>query len=135
MMKDVTGRDVLFGGKTVVFGGDFRQTLPAVTRGYKEDIISTSLVMSPIWQQLTKLRLKENMRAHLDKNFCNFLLRIGDGTEISNHMNEVKISTPINLPFVDDASSVETLVSMVFPDMEAFSNNPSSIVNRAILMT
>ncbi|XP_027082454.1 uncharacterized protein [Coffea arabica] len=135
MMKDVTGRDVLFGSKTMVFGGDFRQTLPVVTRGYKEDIISASLVMSPIWQQLTKLRLKENIRAHLDKNFSNFLLRIGDGTEISNHMNEVKIPTPINIPFVDDASSVETLVSMVFPDMKAFSNNPSSIVNRAILMT
>ncbi|XP_027169322.1 uncharacterized protein LOC113769035 [Coffea eugenioides] len=134
MMRDINDRNLLFGGKTVVFGGDFRQTLPVVTKGYKEDIISASLVMSPIWQQLTKLRLKENMRRS-DKNFSDFLLRIGNGTEISNYMNEIKIPAPINLPFVHDTSSVETLVNMVFPDMVAFSSDPSSIVNRAILMT
>ena len=135
MMRDINDRDVLFGSKTMVFGGDFRQTLPVVTKGYKEDIISASLVMPPIWQQLTKLRLKENMRARSDKNFSDFLLRIGNGTEISNYMNEIKIPAPINLPFVHDTSSVETLVNMVFPDMVAFSSDPSSIVNRAILMT
>ncbi|XP_071932938.1 uncharacterized protein [Coffea arabica] len=134
MMRDITSRDLLFGGKTVVFEGDFRQTLPVVTKGNKEDIISASLVMSPIWQQLTKLRLKENMRVRSNKNFSNFLLRIGDGTEISNYMNEIKIPAPINLPFVHDTSSVETLVNMVFPDMETFNSDLSSIVNRAILM-
>nr|XP_027103341.1 uncharacterized protein LOC113724657 [Coffea arabica]XP_027103351.1 uncharacterized protein LOC113724670 [Coffea arabica] len=134
MMKDVIGCDALFGGKTVVFGGDFRQTLPVVTQGYKKDIMNASLVMSPIWQQLTKLKLREICELvpiKISAIFCFELVM----TELSNHMNEVKIPTPMNVPFIDEASSVETLVSMVFPDMEAFNNNPSSIVNRAILMT
>ena len=33
-MRDIMGRrDRPFGGKTVVFGGDFRQVLPVVRRG------------------------------------------------------------------------------------------------------
>jgi len=33
----------IFGGKTVVLGGDFLQILPVVPKGGREDIISASL--------------------------------------------------------------------------------------------
>ncbi|KXN85802.1 ATP-dependent DNA helicase pif1, partial [Leucoagaricus sp. SymC.cos] len=36
-------RDCPFGGITVVFGGDFRQTLPVVPKGSRQDIIDASL--------------------------------------------------------------------------------------------
>ena len=43
-MRDIFGDDdSLFGGKTVVFGGDFQQTLPIIPGGSQEEIISQSL--------------------------------------------------------------------------------------------
>lgn len=70
---DRTLRDVLsvekpenaslpFGGKAVVFGGDFRQVLPVVEGGSRNEIIGASLVMSPLWKDIEVLALQENMR-------------------------------------------------------------------------
>jgi hypothetical protein len=43
-MRDIMSRpDLLFGGKTVVFGGDFRQVLPVVHKGSRAQIIDSSL--------------------------------------------------------------------------------------------
>ncbi|XP_022864384.1 uncharacterized protein LOC111384344 [Olea europaea var. sylvestris] len=44
MPKDIIDFNLPFGVKVVVFGGDFRQVLPVVPRGRKEDIMKTSLV-------------------------------------------------------------------------------------------
>ncbi|KAG5611692.1 hypothetical protein H5410_022973 [Solanum commersonii] len=60
---NLTETNILFGGKVIVFGGDFRQTLPVVRSEKKEDFISESILTSRIWNQLEKLRLSENMRA------------------------------------------------------------------------
>ncbi|XP_076890885.1 uncharacterized protein LOC143542109 [Bidens hawaiensis] len=37
-LKDVLSSNLLFGGKVVVFGGDFRQILPVVQKGTRQDI-------------------------------------------------------------------------------------------------
>lgn len=39
----------LFGGVIVVLAGDFRQTLPDVTRGTPADQIDACLKSSPLW--------------------------------------------------------------------------------------
>ncbi|XP_075092004.1 uncharacterized protein LOC142172125 [Nicotiana tabacum] len=46
LLKDLMDTNILFGGKVVVFGGDFRQTLPVVRNGNKEYFISESLLYS-----------------------------------------------------------------------------------------
>ncbi len=51
----------IFGGKTVVLGGDFRQTLPVIPKAGREDIVSASLPRSHLWQHVTILRLHINM--------------------------------------------------------------------------
>jgi len=56
----VTGK--IFGGKTVVLGGDFRQILPVIPKAGREDIVSVSLPRSHLWQHVTILRLHINMR-------------------------------------------------------------------------
>ncbi|KAG8718749.1 hypothetical protein FRC08_004455 [Ceratobasidium sp. 394] len=53
--------DQLFGGLTVVFGGDFRQTLPVVPHGEPEDIIAACLKHSQLWPNMQNLQLTENM--------------------------------------------------------------------------
>ena len=41
--------DLPFGEKVVVLKGDFRQVLPVIPRGRKEDVIGASLVNSYLW--------------------------------------------------------------------------------------
>ncbi|KAL7106310.1 hypothetical protein ACP275_07G104200 [Erythranthe tilingii] len=49
-LQDIMGNDKYFGGKVVVFGGDFRQVLPVVPRGTVHQTICASLVKSPLWE-------------------------------------------------------------------------------------
>ena len=61
LLKDLMDSIEIFGGKVVVFEGDFRQTLLVVRKGTKSEIISACLINSPIWDKLEKLNLIENM--------------------------------------------------------------------------
>jgi hypothetical protein len=80
---------VLFGGKTIVLGGDFRQTLPVKKGAPKVEIIAASIARSHLWSQFKLMTLKENMRlfrSHLDleeqslaRSFASWLIDIGDG--------------------------------------------------------
>ncbi|XP_074267073.1 uncharacterized protein LOC141590375 [Silene latifolia] len=51
-----------FGGKVVVFGGDFRQTLPVVSKGSRADVVHASLCSSYLWSSCKVLTLTKNMR-------------------------------------------------------------------------
>ena len=64
VMRTVSPRlaQVPFGGKVVVFGGDFRQILPVVRRGTAGQIAAASLRRSVLWQRIQQLPLTENMR-------------------------------------------------------------------------
>ncbi|XP_028112446.1 uncharacterized protein LOC114310602 [Camellia sinensis] len=75
----ITAVDYPFGGKIMVFGGDFRQVLPVVPKGTKAETIAASIVKSPLWSHIQILRLKQNMRSINDQQFGEFLLRVGDG--------------------------------------------------------
>jgi len=50
-----------FGGKVVVFGGDFRQILPVVIKGGREDIVGSCLRRSILWKDVKLMTLKTNM--------------------------------------------------------------------------
>lgn len=60
------GNDALFGGKIVVFGGNFRQVLPIVPRATRPETVDARLVRSYLWPQMCIFRLFENMRAQVD---------------------------------------------------------------------
>jgi hypothetical protein len=56
-------KDMLFGGKVVVMGGDFRQILPMVPRGTRGQIVDASLKKSAVlWHRIKVRQLHENMR-------------------------------------------------------------------------
>ncbi|WVZ75282.1 hypothetical protein U9M48_023354 [Paspalum notatum var. saurae] len=63
-----------FGGKNVVFGGDFRQVLPVVPKGTRAQIVAASLRKSYLWESMIHLKLVRNMRAQSDpwfvRNIC-----------------------------------------------------------------
>ncbi|XP_073120339.1 uncharacterized protein [Henckelia pumila] len=135
MLRDIMSSNIIFGGKIIVFGGDFRQTLHVILKGTKDDIIDSSIVMSPLWQHLHKLKLKQNMRASLDPHFSSYLLKIGDGIEYTNDKDEIQIPPQANVPFIDDNTTLNTLIDMVFPNINDENLDFSLFVNRAILTT
>ncbi len=61
-LDDAKVTEKIFGGKNVVFGGDFWQILPIIPKGGWEDIVSASLPRSHLWQHVTILCLHINMR-------------------------------------------------------------------------
>lgn len=51
-----------FGGLTVTLSGDFRQILPVVKKGNREDTIAASLTKSQVWKHCKVYNLIENTR-------------------------------------------------------------------------
>src|SRR4051812_16456248 len=79
---------VPFGGKVIVFGGDFRQMLLVVPKAEREDIVNVCLQCSYLWQHVQRMSLKINMRflqnanainAFEQQEFATWLLELGEG--------------------------------------------------------
>ena len=70
MLQDIINNGSQFGGKVIVFGGDFRQVLPVVPKGTRQETVNTSLVKSDLWPSLENLKLTKNVRAKFDQSFC-----------------------------------------------------------------
>ncbi|GJU90850.1 DNA helicase [Tanacetum coccineum] len=80
--------DKVFGGKSVVLGGDFRQTLPVKKGGSKVEIIAASIAESHLWKHFKVYTLTENMRLQrpdmndeqrrLTRSFATWLLDVGN---------------------------------------------------------
>jgi len=62
IMKDDLTCNSVFGGKVVVFGGDFRQILPVIPRGSRSDIVHATINASYLWNHCQVLTLSKNMR-------------------------------------------------------------------------
>ncbi|XP_042980082.1 uncharacterized protein LOC122310265 [Carya illinoinensis] len=133
MLKDVNNSELSFGGKVVIFGGDFRQILPVVPKGTRQQQIDASLVSSYLWPTLKKIRLTENMRARLDPDFSNYILELGNGMPPITIDEHVKILTAMLIPYQNDTASLDQLLDTVFNDISEYSTNISSMMNRAIL--
>ncbi|XP_070010439.1 uncharacterized protein [Nicotiana sylvestris] len=134
LLKNLMDANTIFGGKVVVFGGDFGQTLPVVRNGKKEDFINESLLYSDIWEELERLSLSENMRAKADPPFCDYLMRIGNGQEKTNSTNKIEIPDTLTIPFTTERESLEKLFTVTYPNMHTFFSASSSS-SRVILTT
>ncbi|XP_074313506.1 ATP-dependent DNA helicase PIF1-like [Silene latifolia] len=135
LLRDLCDPNQLFGGKVVVFGGDFRQTLPILPWKCQREIVEASLLSSPVWPHLRKFKLTENIRAQTDPEFARFLLSLGNG-QLQTKEHEyielpaglVKILNPSN------ANPISDLVSYAFPEIDSSAPLDSSIfTNRAVL--
>ncbi|XP_074310225.1 ATP-dependent DNA helicase pfh1-like isoform X1 [Silene latifolia] len=135
LLRDLCDPNQLFGGKVVVFGGDFRQTLPILPRKSQQEVVEASLVSSPLWPQLQKFRLTENIRAQSDPEFARFLLSLGNG-QLQTKEHEY-IELPAGLVQVVDASNVDPITDLAvvaFPELYHSGTFGSNIfTNRAIL--
>ncbi|CAI9112388.1 OLC1v1012835C1 [Oldenlandia corymbosa var. corymbosa] len=49
VLKDLMSSQKSFGGKVVVFGGDFRQTLPVIPNSSRQDTVEACIINSYLW--------------------------------------------------------------------------------------
>ena len=79
-LQDICDTNKSFGGITVVFGGDFRQILPVIPKGVREQIVGASLRRSMLWREMHILILYHNMRLNntdnLNSEFAKFLMEV-----------------------------------------------------------
>jgi len=62
IMRTENKSNTIFGGKVIVFGGDFRQILPVIPRGSISDIVHATINSSYLWDHCQILTLTKNMR-------------------------------------------------------------------------
>ncbi|XP_062208910.1 uncharacterized protein LOC133917933 [Phragmites australis] len=134
-LQDIMGCSQLFGGKVMVFGGDFRQVLPVVTRGTRAQITDATLQRSYIWEKIRKIQLTRNMRAQSDPWFSEYLLRIGNGTEETIGDDYVRLPNDIVVGYSIAEESIDKLIEFVFPDLQNNSTSANYMSARAILST
>ncbi|KAG6711434.1 hypothetical protein I3842_05G052700 [Carya illinoinensis] len=133
MLRDINDSDLTFGGKVVVFGGDFRQVLPVVRKGTRQEHVDASLVSSYLWPTLIKFHLTENMRARLDPVFSEYVLELGNEMPPITVDETIKILDGMLVPYEDDCTSLDHLIDAVFHDIHEYSINISAMMNRVIL--
>lgn len=87
LLREVmNNKNVPFGGKTILFAGDFRQTLNIVPFGREAEILSTCFKTAKTWRQMRQFELIENMRALPGEiEFKGYTIRMGDGTLPASH--------------------------------------------------
>ncbi|KAL4626735.1 hypothetical protein ACB092_05G119100 [Castanea dentata] len=127
-----------FGGKTVVLGGDFRQILPVISKGRREQIVEASINKSSLWNSCKVFILTINMRLTQNpgdiaaREFTEWILKIGDG-DLSNCEDETLIEIPHDLLIQPGAHPFNDIVKAAYPDFDTKFNNSKYLEERAIL--
>ncbi|CAN0871855.1 hypothetical protein LINGRAHAP2_LOCUS9959 [Linum grandiflorum] len=136
-----------FGGKTVLLGGDFRQTLPVITGGSRSDCLNASLTRSPLWPLCKLLRLSANMRINscptnrepifAELVFADWVLAIGDGTLPPPSRNTFVTPDSVIIPrrFIVNpgCDAVSSLVKAVYTQFHVSYKSLEYIKARAII--
>ncbi|XP_021808472.1 uncharacterized protein LOC110752178 [Prunus avium] len=130
--RDIIDVDLPFGGKTMIFGGDFRQVLPVIPKGTKSELIQASVVKASFWSQVKILKLRQNMRSRNDQQFSQFLLRVGDGEEPVVGDGMIRVPECMVMPWENELS-INEFIYQVFPNLEDHINDASYMVERAVI--
>ncbi|KAG5587784.1 hypothetical protein H5410_048218 [Solanum commersonii] len=75
------------------------------------------------------------MRAKTDPAFCEYLMRIGNGSGKKFDKGKIEISHSLIIPFVNEKDSLNLLFKVTYPNLHTSYSNLSFITSRAILKT
>lgn len=133
-LQDLRNDHRSMGGLVVILAGDFRQTLPVISRGTPADQIHASMKSSRLWQRVILHTLTTNMRVflHNDENaaeFSSLLLRIGDGLLPMDDNGNITLGPDLCTLH----NSSEQLIASVFPNIRMNYKNQDWLCKRAIL--
>lgn len=141
-LKDIMNPTKPFGGKTVVFGGDFRQILPVVPKGSREQIVKASLSSSSLWNSCQVLTLTKNMRLTVEsdplevdliKEFSEWILKLGDGKLSEPNDGEAVIDIPEDMLLKDSLDPINSIALSTYPSLLQNLHDEEYFKERAIL--
>ncbi|XP_074300171.1 uncharacterized protein LOC141631392 [Silene latifolia] len=122
----------IFGGKVVLLGGDFRQVLPIIPKGSRQDVVQASISRSSLWNECKVYTLKKSMRVKEGEGdekkqqrhmlFNKWMLAMGGGhLEASAEDNEEE-ETWIKIPeqFIGSLGELDLkkVVAEMYPDFD-----------------
>ena len=136
-LKDIMSNNEPFGGKIIVFSGDFRQILPVCPKSSRAQIVAAALNRSNLWKYIKVYHLTENERVKSAgkkelKEFAEILAKIGDG----KFKIEKEIGTDmIRIPeaWLSRCLNLEDFVEEAFPNIAYNYNKIQYLQGRAIL--
>ncbi|XP_076938438.1 uncharacterized protein LOC143606610 [Bidens hawaiensis] len=140
-------QDKPFGGKSVLLGGDFRQTLPIVPGASKSGILASSLPRSYLWNNFKVYMLTENMQLqrpnistseqNLISTFSSWLVSVGDGNvgtpDISDpqDMKVIRIPAQYLIPYTDNA--LTELIHFIYDNDTLHTPDATTLSRKAII--
>lgn len=131
-----------FGGKTIVLGGDFRQILPVIPKGSRQDIVFATINSSYLWKDCKVLHLTKNMRLQnlniIDKegeiqNFSKWIADIGDGTIGESNDDNLNIELPDDIMLNYQGNPIECIINSTYPSYNKNNEDTKYLQERAIL--
>jgi len=120
-----------FSGITILFSGDFRQTLPVIPRGTREQTIAASIRRSALWPRIKLYHLHRNERLdQSSKNIAHaaWLLDIGAGTTV-NDAGTVQIPQQM----LCNDNSIQSLIAATYPGIHHPNQPDQYYLDRTIL--
>jgi len=137
-----TPEDMSFGGKVILFGGDFRQILPVIPAAGRELIVKSSLNSSHLWQHCKVLKLTKNIRLLQDidineareiEDFSKWILAVGEGklNQPNDGVTQIQIPDYILIPEGDNP--IESIIKAVYGTSFAEERDQKFFQDRAIL--
>ncbi|XP_051134181.1 uncharacterized protein LOC127253573 [Andrographis paniculata] len=130
-MRDIMDNNISFGGKVIIFGGDFRQITPVIRDGTKDQYIEASCVSSPLFTHAYKFHLTVNMRAQNDKSFATFLEEVGNNSCVNNNKGEIQIPTTSLISL--ENNNLLQLIDKIYPQNLLHPSSSAALIGRSIL--
>ncbi|RID81149.1 hypothetical protein BRARA_A03747 [Brassica rapa] len=130
-----------FGGITVLLGGDFRQILPVIPQGTRQETVNAAVNRSHLWHHCHIHVLSRNMRVESEeKDFAQWILQVGNGNAplmAQKNINQdaaedqIVINETLLLPVT--SNPLDILCQSVFTDFINDYKNWDKIRDTAIL--
>ncbi|KAI3904873.1 hypothetical protein MKW92_037592 [Papaver armeniacum] len=135
----------IFGGKTVVFGGDFRQILPVIPKGTREIIVDATINRFDLWNHFRIFNLTENMRLTSGvqpetkerEEFSKWVLDLGNGNLPAIALTDMEEPSWIKIPdeylIAPDEDCVKQIMSVIYPSVLDIYGDTEYLSERCIL--
>ena len=134
LLQHLMNSTAYFGGKKIIFSGDFRQCLPIIPKQGRAVITSEILKECPWWPHCRQLRLSENERLKrfgvnaANTRLAEFLVKVGNGT-VPHDPNVVNDCIRIPDKYVFPSDDINSFIDWVYPNLhEGHVDSSSSII-------
>ncbi|XP_071726841.1 uncharacterized protein [Rutidosis leptorrhynchoides] len=147
-LRDILdNNDAVFGVKSFILGGDFKQTLPVKPNGSKSEILAACVTTSYLWRHFKISVLTQNMRLlrpglsasekARSEEFSRWLLSVGNGQigtqDSEDPHNSRWLSIPDNYCIPDDENGLQNLISFIYPRESLQNPTAAELQQKAIV--